>query len=425
MKFIAGHHCRAKQFQSMAPWAMSILLFALLSGLVEGHDGCENRLSWKCGQLCINHRAQCNCSGEVFNSRSGKHCCQDSCQGLGVWDNKTDMQWEGEQNKRTGFELIGAECVGQVLDLTKPCRGVCNHHKGEKNRNSGGVNRNHIPCKSNVDNTNTSQCILESLMNNGKYDCKNRFDENPFKKHSANKSEFLDLDEKMIPCTVESKGSWRFGHYDGKEGFKCSGFPVINTCLPWSLWCFDGEPFKCQELMNASSIDDRVCSSQNFWEGIPCGMEGFHRCTGGKSGSCWSETDLCADGTHAINPPRKEEPDCGEKLSCKARDGKWAGETICLDEKYICDNTLQCSQGEDEAPARCRREYIEKKIFTASESFPCPMPSLNTSGPDSQISFFFPLRGIPCDRIHQCPKGEDEKGCDLGFQAVLILGEHI
>ena len=291
MKSIAVRQCGAKLFQSMGLWALGVLLLFLLSGLVvEGHDGCENPLSWKCGQLCINHRAQCNCSGEVFNSRSGKHCCQDSCQGLGVFDNETDMQWEGEENKRTGFELIGAECLGKVLNLTKPCRGVCNHHEGE--RNTGGVNRDHIPCKSNVANTNTSQCILEPLMNDGKYDCKNRFDENPFKKHSANKSEFLDLDEKMIPCTVESKGSEPYKHYDGHEGFKCSGFPVNNTCLPLSLWCFDGEPFKCEEL-NALSVDDRVCSSQSFWEGRSCGMEGFHRCTGEKSGSCWGEMDPC------------------------------------------------------------------------------------------------------------------------------------
>ena len=64
------------------------------------------------------------------------------------------------------------------------------------------------------------------------------------------------------------------------------------------------------------------------------------------------------------------EPNCGEKLSCVARSGKWKGRKICVEEEFICDNTLQCLGGEDEV--NCEESvYIEKKIFKPSELFVC------------------------------------------------------
>ena len=375
--------------------------------------------------IIINPKANCNCSGEVFNIRSGKHCCQDSCEGLGPYD-ETYKQWEGIADISTGFEHIGAKCNGKVRKLTEACRGVCNHHEGEKNQNTNGVNRNHIPCSSNT-KTGVTQCILKTLENNGVYDCKNRHDETPFKEPDAVMAEFLDLRKWMVNCT---------------GGFRCSGDPKVpkdpedpeKGCLPWKLWCFAGEPFECSEL-NTTADDHRVCSSQSFWEDVPCALEEYeqfpsYRCTGNSSGSCWegelskgklfSSDPGCPDDTHKIKKAT-EGGDCA--VRCTARDGRWKGETICLDEKYICDNTLQCEEGEDEAPVRqsCRKEYVKKKIFLAGQTFPCPTHNLTING--SKIPFA-PLRGIPCDRVPQCPLGEDENGCDLGSQAIVILGKN-
>ena len=64
------------------------------------------------------------------------------------------------------------------------------------------------------------------------------------------------------------------------------------------------------------------------------------------------------------------EPNCGEKLSCVARSGKWKGLKICVEEEFICDNTLQCLGGEDEVDCE-ESVYIEKKIFKPSELFVC------------------------------------------------------
>ena len=145
------------------------------------------------------------------------------------------------------------------------------------------------------------------------------------------------------------------------------------------------------------------------------------RCWGGKhqNGEVVPTGDACPDNTHKIDQPG-EGKDCA--LTCEARDGRWAGETICLEEKYICDDTLQCAEGEDEAPVRdsCRKEYIRKKIFLPGETFPCTTHTLDIPGSPNP---FAPLRGIPCDRVPQCPGGEDESGCDPGYWAIVFLGD--
>ena len=351
-------------------WTVGAILLTLLSRLVEAHDGCENGESWRCGALCINQRASCNCSGQVFNIRSGRHCCQDSCQGLGYFD-PNDKQWEGDQDTSTDFEHVGAKCTGTVLNLTEPCRGVCNHHEGEENRNRNGVDRNHSPCSSNA-KTGVTKCILKALDDNGEYDCGNHFDEKPSNKPPTPVIEkFLDLDKVMVPC---------------EGGFKCSGYHGDPTpgCLPWRLWCFAGEPYHCAEL-NATAVDPRVCSSQSFWEGVPCVLEReqyedfpSYRCTGGSPGSCWDGTlhqgsiipsdPGCPDDTHKIEK-WEEGKRCA--LTCAARDGRWKGETICLDEKYICDNTFQCEEGQDEAPVQhsCQTKDVAKKIVSRKDFF--------------------------------------------------------
>ena len=144
---------------------------------------------------------------------------------------------------------------------------------------------------------------------------------------------------------------------------------------------------------------------------------------------------------------------------------------ICVEEEFICDNTLQCLGGEDEV--NCEESvYIEKKIFKPSELFVCRrtfkylsdaaskdisqisnstmspgIPSTTSStlsleevlfgdGEDyddydddifgrrrrkrdatweegweikKRLRKFFPLRAVECDGVKQCPHGEDEE----------------
>ena len=156
-----------------------------------------------------------------------------------------------------------------------------------------------------------------------------------------------------------------------------------------------------------------------------------------------------------------------------ARSGKWKGLKICVEEEFICDNTLQCLGGEDELDCE-ESVYIEKKIFKPSELFVCrrtfkylsdaaaedisqipnstgiPSSTSSTLAPTTltldEVLFgdgedyddydddifgrrrrkrdatweegwkikkslrkFFPLRAVECDGVKQCPHGEDEQ----------------
>ena len=81
------------------------------------------------------------------------------------------------------------------------------------------------------------------------------------------------------------------------------------------------------------------------------------------------------------------DPNCGDKLTCIARSGKWEGQKICVEEKFICDNTLQCMGGEDEDEIRfgCKEKYFEKNIFKKSEQFVCHRTFKYLSEPFSDL----------------------------------------
>ena len=93
-----------------------------------------------------------------------------------------------------------------------------------------------------------------------------------------------------------------------------------------------------------------------------------------------------------------EDGDCGEKLKCTARGGKLAGKKICLEEKFQCDNYLQCKDAADEH--NCEEEYMVKGIFTRNQKFICKSPFLETRTEDGTTSKFFPMRASRCCNCH-------------------------
>ena len=182
-------------------------------------------------------------------------------------------------------------------------------------------------------------------------------------------------------------------------------------------------------------------------------------------------------------PNLSPDPDCGEKVTCVARSGKWRGQKICVEEEFICDNTLQCMGGEDERIGEeedCTMEYFKKKIFKPSELFVCTStfkylsepysdeedtlkvttdppscyppfisaPTTTSSTTDYYYDYdedifggkrrrkrdtlqmkkgngkrkFFPYRAVECDGAKQCPHGEDEAACDIDSMAIIFLG---
>ena len=277
---------------------------------------------------------------------------------------------------------IGANCsAGQVLNLTEACHGLCNYFPEDPWRHTVGE-RSFLPCNVTNQGLNTTQCIREGELMDGGYDCDNRADEDPF--HSGDYDLNLDLPSLLVPC---------------REGYKCSGSPDGTNCLSVLKWCDKSEPYHCDELNRTAtslSSDTVLCSNQSYWEDKPC-LWLFNRCTGKTPGQCWDRDNPCSDGSHLIKPANNWEggDSAGKKqVICRARDGKFKGEPIFVEEHFICDNSLQCMDGADEAG--CDEEYVRKKIFTINDKHPCNSVYLNITRSDGRTGHFYPQRGIRC-----------------------------
>ena len=98
-----------------------------------------------------------------------------------------------------------------------------------------------------------------------------------------------------------------------------------------------------------------MCGNQTFWERRSCSI--FSRCTGETPGQCHIGVHGCLDGSSENRLAKNQTGislfahlaiDCGDDLTCTARDGEWAKKKICVGKKFLCDNYLQCEDGKDE-----------------------------------------------------------------------------
>ena len=139
-----------------------------------------------------------------------------------------------------------------------------------------------------------------------------------------------------------------------------------------------------------------MCTARQHskWEWMEVCIEDQYKCDGVLH--CWNDedevgcsqeaTERCASecDEHYKQP---EGGDCGEKLKCTARAGKWAGFKICLDKKFKCDNYVQCEDAKDEE--NCEKEYLDRGIFTHDQRHRCQHPFLET-----KTGKFFPMRAV-------------------------------
>ena len=124
--------------------------------------------------------------------------------------------------------------------------------------------------------------------------------------------------------------------------------------------------------------------------------DGVLHCGGGEDeAGCPEEaTDKC-EGFYCDNDYKqpadghcKKEDD----LICTARDGRYAGNKICLEKKFLCDNHVQCEDGKDEE--ECEKEYVKKRIFTTDHKYICKSPYLEVRNEDNKTGRFFPIRAV-------------------------------
>ena len=311
------------------------LLLTLFTGHTQAKDGCGlDPMSWRCGDSCIGWGAKCSCNGSTFGDQDPKWCCQSSlCQGIGEWHEK-DMYWRGETNKE-GIR-IGANCNGTVLSLKEPCQNSCNFYPEDVTRNFNAL-RSYPPCTPTIPGKKITQCIPEGAKEDGKYDCANRVDENPFKSDKDNSPIHIDISSILQPCAASKD----------EQGYKCTGAPIADDCLHRYMWCDPLFTYTCSELnmtRTQKTTDPQICSDQIFWENQNCKREGYrYRCTGKTPGDCWGGGDpRCNDGSHVIAQPKEGLLHCGEELKCVGRGGKWRGYEVCIKERNKCDGIVQC-----------------------------------------------------------------------------------
>ena len=228
-------------------------------------DGCI-RDAWRCGDICVAESAACKCGEATFRAGDHKWCCEDApCTGKGKL---------GSYSYNSNTYYGGAQCDGRPLNLTEPCLGGCNFYK-EVTRNVNGDVRGYIPC--NINSSEITQCIREHDVRDGKFDCKNRADEEPFATGFEDTSSLLnDLDGILLPCKTGS------AHRAGLEGFICKGYiePLsTGSCLETGSWC-SSSVYSCDELVGktatGTTIDHQLCSNQSFWEGKSCDGEQYY-----------------------------------------------------------------------------------------------------------------------------------------------------
>ena len=380
-----------------------LLLCLILRGSFA-MDGCKYPLAWRCGDLCIgnenskSYSDHCNCGGTIFNREAKMWCCQESpCQGKGRYIEEPDA-WFGEQDEEG--RIINAVCNGVALNMTQACNQTCNFYEQDPYRNINGVLRSFTAC--NVTHVKTTQCIPEHKKHDGRLHCKNRWDEEPFETSFENSQSLLvDPEQILTSCNINNI-------YDRKQGFDCTGGPGLalhgtleTSCLDYGMWCNAEYTFICTELEGKTptgkTFDPILCANQSFWEGRVCDEDNEDeewRCTGENPGQCWRlGSNKCTDGSSEIKLADEEEG-CQDDLKCTARDGRWAGMKICLTEKFLCDNHIQCQDGVDEEG--CEQQYLKKGIFRRDERYICKVPFLVISSEDNKKGKFFPKRAVRC-----------------------------
>ena len=300
-----------------------LLLLLVLPHETQGMDGCEYARSWRCNDVCIDYRKNCQCGNETFGFKDLKWCCNnvilhlnESCEGrcnyypndinrnhnltrsfvpLICEGNKTTCVQEGEGGTNdlsykpticTGNSSCGGELTWCREEERKEekCPFRFAHCPGIRSNKKGGNRSKSI----------SGQCVEATKLEDGEVsDCLDRSDEQVFqegKDSTFKEAAIINLD-KLQFCTGES-GGWKYLGLDCGEPEEWP-FP----CMPMFFWCQDFLNLKCPVLgSNSTDIytnNPTICANTTFWREKNCGKwdgEDLIRCTGNLTGQCVSKS---------------------------------------------------------------------------------------------------------------------------------------
>ena len=444
-----------------------MLLLVFTCSTMDAFEYCGNQ-QWLCGDKCIWRAAPCHCGDQtiifqktragfenqnVFETSELAWCCTNaSCARLGSGD---------------GGWTKGANCsVGNVLKLTEPCPNnfiSTQNTRKQTRKDLGGKAtdscndfdspdiytdkfkeiglRSYIPCWELQQKI--PKCIKKSFQGDGKFDCESRSDEDPFTE--GKKKTLFDPNILLTECR----------DHENTPGLMCG-----DECLRIDDWCqikttnskgrVEG-PRKCDfpGQKQFFSNDKSLCSNQSFWKDKECPE---YRCNGAFPGQCGatvavqSKDVLCKDESDSN---KRDNGDCPETaIACKGNlirplstdcqayenypdyypDLDFDSECqetdiICIEKNSTsrCDLHPQCEHGEDEI--KCEEEYLKRGIFNPTQTFVCDFPShtISNSSNSSSNWTIYTHRAIRCDGDATCPRGEDEKNCQILAETVKYI----
>ncbi|XP_060590385.1 low-density lipoprotein receptor-related protein 1-like isoform X5 [Ruditapes philippinarum] len=174
--------------------------------------------------------------------------------------------------------------------------------------------------------------------------------------------------------------------------------------------CHLGKIVHCEDIIIApEQVDDRYKCPIKYDFNYACPSTKQP----GRKLVCIHESWLCDQD---LDCPEGEDEGTGEGMPCHNRNADFCMKdaqfqcgddaTLCIPKNWMCDGDLDCDDGSDEARPNCLKMGIERKGPHVKNLIPCTPNQLQCGGSHKCI----PLSKA-CDNIYDCDSGEDEFGC--------------